>query len=447
MKYRNYYEMIKAVQPDRVALIEDGRIYTYGDIIRQADDVADQCKGILAGSPEKNICTGNSEKNVAAELGSVIILENDICLIVKDTVALELVYFIGIMKTGKVPVICGSYPDNDELDTIKSIEVPYGAIMGVMTSGTTGSSKVLFRTMESWADYFPVQNKLFSMGGGTVLFTHGSLSFTGNLNLYMGLMHDGGRIVTTRKFDPRYWAKCIDENYVNYIYLIPVKMMALVKSYSKAGGQADNICNVAIKHYITGSQSFGAEEAARVKSIFPECDMLVYYGASEINYITYLTDREFTEDSRLVGRPFPEVDVRIEDDVFVVANSFGVIGAPRPYKTNDLGFEDEEGRFYFLGRADDIIVVNGRKLSAYKIEEALRKYLGVKNVAVKSVKNGDDESIWAYYESETEKTDESYVNIRQSLADVLEACEIPKHFVRVDSLQKTESGKVLRRLV
>lgn len=447
MKYRNYYEMIKAVQPDRVALIEDGRIYTYGDIIRQADDVADQCKGILAGSPEKNICTGNSEKNVAAELGSVIILENDICLIVKDTVALELVYFIGIMKTGKVPLICGSYPDNDELDTIKSIEVPYGAIMGVMTSGTTGSSKVLFRTMESWADYFPVQNKLFSMGGGTVLFTHGSLSFTGNLNLYMGLMHDGGRIVTTRKFDPRYWAKCIDENYVNYIYLIPVKMMALVKSYSKAGGQADNICNAAIKHYITGSQSFGAEEAARVKRIFPECDMLVYYGASEINYITYLTDREFTEDSRLVGRPFPEVDVSIEDDVFVVANSFGVIGAPRPYKTNDLGFEDEEGRFYFLGRADDIIVVNGRKLSAYKIEEALRKYLGVKNVAVKSVKNGDDESIWAYYESETEKTDESYVNIRQSLADVLEACEIPKHFVRVDSLQKTESGKVLRRLV
>lgn len=447
MKYRNYYEMIKAVQPDRVALIEDGRIYTYGDIIRQADDVADQCKGILAGSPEKNICTGNSEKNVAAELGSVIILENDICLIVKDTVALELVYFIGIMKTGKVPVICGSYPDNDELDTIKSIEVPYGAIMGVMTSGTTGSSKVLFRTMESWADYFPVQNKLFSMGGGTVLFTHGSLSFTGNLNLYMGLMHDGGRIVTTRKFAPRYWAKCIDENYVNYIYLIPVKMMALVKSYSKAGGQADNICNAAIKHYITGSQSFGAEEAARVKRIFPECDMLVYYGASEINYITYLTDREFTEDSRLVGRPFPEVDVSIEDDVFVVDNSFGVIGAPRPYKTNDLGFEDEEGRFYFLGRADDIIVVNGRKLSAYKIEEALRKYLGVKNVAVKSVKNGDDESIWAYYESETEKTDESYVNIRQSLADVLEACEIPKHFVRVDSLQKTESGKVLRRLV
>lgn len=447
MKYRNYYEMIKAVQPDRVALIEDGRIYTYGDIIRQADDVADQCKGILAGSPEKNICTGNSEKNVAAELGSVIILENDICLIVKDTVALELVYFIGIMKTGKVPLICGSYPDNDELDTIKSIEVPYGAIMGVMTSGTTGSSKVLFRTMESWADYFPVQNKLFSMGGGTVLFTHGSLSFTGNLNLYMGLMHDGGRIVTTRKFDPRYWAKCIDENYVNYIYLIPVKMMALVKSYSKAGGQADNICNAAIKHYITGSQSFGAEEAARVKRIFPECDMLVYYGASEINYITYLTDREFTEDSRLVGRPFPEVDVSIEDDVFVVDNSFGVIGAPRPYKTNDLGFEDEEGRFYFLGRDDDIIVVNGRKLSAYKIEEALRKYLGVKNVAVKSVKNGDDESIWAYYESETEKTDKSYVNIRQSLADVLEACEIPKHFVRVDSLQKTESGKVLRRLV
>lgn len=110
---------------------------------------------------QKKYLHGKFRKNVAAELGSVIILENDICLIVKDTVALELVYFIGIMKAGKVPVICGGYPDNEELDTIKSIEVPHGAVMGVMTSGTTGSSKVLFRTMESWADYFPVQNKLF----------------------------------------------------------------------------------------------------------------------------------------------------------------------------------------------------------------------------------------------------------------------------------------------
>ncbi len=418
MKYRNYYEMIKAVPADHVAVIEDGKEHTYGDIVKAADKKCDELS-----------------------------FENGMCLIVQDTVVDELVYFLGAMKAGKVPVICGKNPSEEELAYISTINVPDEAVMGVMTSGTTGSSKVLFRTMESWADYFPVQNKLFSMGGDTVLFTHGSLSFTGNLNLYMGLMYAGGRIVTTRKFDPRYWAKCIEENYVNYIYLIPVKMMALVKAYSKDGRQAENICNAAIKHYITGSQSFGADEARRVKRIFPECDMLVYYGASEINYITYLTDRDFTEDSRLVGRPFPEVDVSIEDDVFVVDNSFGVIGAPRPYKTNDLGFEDEEGRFYFLGRADDIMVVNGRKLSAYKIEEALRKYLGVKNVAVKSVKNGDDESIWAYYESETEKTDKSYVNIRQSLADVLEACEIPKHFVRVDSLQKTESGKVLRRLV
>ena len=462
MKYRNYYEMIKAIPAERIAITEDGRQYTYGDIIREADIIAEKYKKrqpdiSSSGHEEKRSedrtnkfkkCQHESLMDGRKEwLESVIRLANGICLITGYSVVEELVYFLGAMKAGDVPVICGMCPGEDEVRHIESIEVPDGAVMGVMTSGTTGSSKVLFRTMESWADYFPVQNKLFSMGGDTVLFTHGSLSFTGNLNLYMGLMHDGGRIVTTRKFDPRYWAKCIDENYVNYIYLIPVKMMALVKSYSKAGGQADNICNAAIKNYITGSQSFGMDEAQRVKAVFPECDTLVYYGASEINYITYLTDKEFTGDSRLVGRPFPGVKVHIEDDVFVVDNSFGVIGAPRPYKTNDMGFQDEDGRFYFLGRVDDIIVVNGRKLSAYKIEEVLRKYLKVKNVAVKSVKNGDDETIWAYYESEDDKINDNYVNLRRALSEALESYEIPKHFVRVDALKKTESGKVLRRLV
>lgn len=474
MKYRNYYEMTKAIPSDRIAITEDGREYTYGDIIREADIIAEiyeksqpenssngygesQSDNSSGGHEEKwsddrtnelKKCQPESLMDGRKEcLEGVIRLDNGICLITRCSVVEELAYFLGVMKAGDVPVICGMCPGEAEINHVKTIAVPQGAVMGVMTSGTTGIPKVLFRTMESWADYFPVQNKLFSMNENTILFAQGSLSFTGNLNLYMGLMYAGGRIVTTRKFDPRYWAKCIDENYVNYIYLIPVKMMALVKSYSKAGGQADNICNAAIKHYITGSQSFGADEARRVKTVFPECDMLVYYGASEINYITYLTDKEFTGDSRLVGRPFPEVKVTIEDDVFVVDNSFGVIGAPRPYKTNDMGFQDEEGRFYFLGRVDDIIVVNGRKLSAYKIEEALRKYLKVKNVAVKSVKNGDDEAIWAYYESEDDKFNGNYVNLRKSLAEALEAYEIPKHFVRVDELKKTESGKVLRRLV
>lgn len=454
MKYRNYYEMIKAIPAERIAITEDGRQYTYGDIIREADIIAEKYKkrqpGKLADEYKKcqsDELTDEYKKRQPDDstgahedgLESAIRLANGICLITGYSVVEELVNFLGAMKAGDVPVICGMCPGEAEISHVKTITVSQGAVMGVMTSGTTGSSKVLFRTTESWADYFPVQNELFSMNEDTVLFAQGSLSFTGNLNLYMGLMYAGGRIVTTRRFDPKYWVKCIADNYVNYIYLIPVKMMALVKAVTAA--------NKNIKNYITGSQSFGMDEAQRVKAVFPECDMLVYYGASEINYITYLTDKEFTGDSRLVGRPFPGVKVHIEDDVFVVDNSFGVIGAPRPYKTNDMGFQDEDGRFYFLGRVDDIIVVNGRKLSAYKIEEALRKYLKVKNVAVKSVKNEDDETIWAYYESEDDKINYNYVNLRRALSEALKPYEIPKHFVRVGALKKTESGKVLRRLV
>ena len=42
----------------------------------------------------------------------------------------------------------------------------------------------------------------------------------------------------------------------------------------------------------------------------------MYYGASELNYITYIRGSEMKEDTTLVGRAFPEVDVWIENDHF-----------------------------------------------------------------------------------------------------------------------------------
>ena len=53
----------------------------------------------------------------------------------------------------------------------------------------------------------------------------------------------------------------------------------------------------------------GGAEAVQFKKAFPEAEITLYYGASELNYITYIHGSEMKEDTTLVGRAFPEVDV------------------------------------------------------------------------------------------------------------------------------------------
>lgn len=73
--------------------------------------------------------------------------------------------------------------------------------MAVMTSGTSGENKLLFRTFESWYDYFPIQNEIFHITPESRLFMQGSLAFTGNMNLYMAQLSAGATILSEDRFD------------------------------------------------------------------------------------------------------------------------------------------------------------------------------------------------------------------------------------------------------
>ena len=72
---------------------------------------------------------------------------------------------------------------------------PKGAIMGVLSSGSTDLPKLLFRTYESWADFFPEQCRIFGLKRDSVAFTEGSMSFTGNLSVFASVLYAGASLV------------------------------------------------------------------------------------------------------------------------------------------------------------------------------------------------------------------------------------------------------------
>lgn len=348
--------------------------------------------------------------------------------IYEDLIVDQLCTFIAYSGTNVVPIIATNVSKNQDF-VVK--DIPSKACMGVMTSGSTGKSKLLWRSFNSWVDFFPKQNEIFNIDKNTVIFCQGSLAFTGNLNIYMSVLFVGGSIVATEKFAPKTWVNMMEQNKVNTIYLIPSKLLLLPKIIKDK--------NTKLKAIISGSQSMGKFQAEELKKVFPNVKITLYYGASELNYISYIQDDNMTEDKTCIGKPFEGVKIFIKDEEIMIDTPYGVEGIQRPFSLKDRGYIDECGNLHFLGRKDDICNLNGIKISKYKIENILKEKLSLEEVAITIInQNNMDIMIAVVVKDDLPKKSEIINKLRQYLSEY----EIPKKFIKVLSLPKNESGKI-----
>ena len=204
--YTDYLSMLASKPPEKIALVDDTLIYTYGQLV---------------------------------EAASKLRAEADVCqpaiFIHEDSIAGQLLQFVAYSGTATRPIIATELSKGQQF-TVEHI--PERACMGVMTSGSTGKSKLLWRDFHSWADFFAEQNRVFGVDENTIIFCQGSLAFTGNLNIYMGVLAAGGTLIVTEKFRPKHWLQLMHQYDVNTLYLIPSKLMLLPKFMSVAN---DNI--------------------------------------------------------------------------------------------------------------------------------------------------------------------------------------------------------------
>ena len=408
MSVMDYLQMLKEQPQEKLALVEDSEAYTYARLVQEAQ-----------------------------ELRAALAYSELAVFIHEDSIARQLVRFVAYSGTKTVPIIATEVSRTQQFDVGA---IPEAACMGVMTSGSTGKSKLLWRSYHSWADFFPEQNRVFGVDDKTVIFCQGSLAFTGNLNIYMGVLAAGGTLIVTQRFRPRHWLELMAERGVNAIYLIPSKLLLLPKFMREP--------NTRVRSIISGSQSMGRVEADKLLEVFPEAEITLYYGASELNYITYIKDSEMTDDRTLIGRPFAGVQVSVVDEEIFIDTPYHVEAISLPFSLKDRGRLDAEGRLHFLGRTDDILSVNGRKVSAVKVSRALMDLPDVEEAAVLVVHVDDADVLTAFVGAVQEYSKQQLVKLlRASLEDY----ELPKQFIFLPELPHNESGKVdkaaLKRLL
>lgn len=119
------------------------------------------------------------------------------------------------------------------------------------------------------------------------------------------------------------------------------------------------------------------------------------------------------------------------------------------YYTGDLGWKDEDGYFWFIGRADDVIKSSGYRIGPFEVESALLEHPAVVECAVTGVPDPKGERgivvkatvvLANGFSASLELAKELQNHVKQTTAPY----KYPRIVDFVDELPKTTSGKIRR---
>ena len=311
-------------------------------------------------------------------------------------------------------------------------KAPYqNACMGVLSSGSTDVPKVMYRTYESWAGFIPEQNRRFRIDSHSVVFAEGSFSFTGNLSIWASVLYAGCTLAVSEVFNCRQWLEMIDAYQVSVLYLVPAKLKMLTRYLKRE--------HLSMKMILAGSQLLGAATAEKLKTFFPESEIILYYGASELDYITWLSYEEMRRFPDSVGKPVPGVKVWVENGLIYIDTPYHVEGLNQPCTLHDTGYFNEEGYLIFNGRENDIINKGGFKISCTKVENVLSSFPEVAQAVVlpyDDAGRGQEAAAFLVCEKEVSRQE-----LRQRLKKLLMQQEMPKTILFLKEIPLNSRGK------
>jgi acyl-CoA synthetase (AMP-forming)/AMP-acid ligase II len=204
----------------------------------------------------------------------------------------------------------------------------------------------------------------------------------------------------------------------------------------------------------------------------PRADFYVMYGATEAAArLTFLPPADLERKPGSIGRPIPdvEIDVVADDGSVAAAGEVGELVArganiargywnrpdetaerfgPRGYRTGDLGFADDEGFLFLVGRRHDMIKVGANRVGAREIEDVLHEHPAVLEAAVAAAPHDLLGEVPVAVVALSGSVTDAESALRAHCAARLAAYKVPRVVLVVPELPKLAgSGKIDRRVV
>lgn len=379
-----------------------------------------------------------------------------------------------------VLLVDGAEPEAGSLD--KAIESASDAFVTVdtgadepaffnFTSGTTGNPKGALQPHRSMLGHLPGAELIYEFfpRPGDIMWSPADWAWlAGLMDVLMPAWYHGVPVLTSRamRFEPEAACALMAHHQVRTALLTPTALRMMRQVQDPVG------MGVRLRVVISGGEAVGKElhewAGATLKTTINEA-----FGQTECNLVLGNCASVMPVKPGSLGRSMPGHVCAIVDDQGreLKAGEIGniVVRAPDPVMmieywknpqatkekyigewliTGDLGMQDEDGYFWFHGRADDIISSSGYRIGPTEIEDALTRHPAVLMAAAVGVPDPvRTESIKAFLvlRKEFQGSPELAEEIRTSLRERLAKHEVPREIAFVDGLPMTTTGKVLRR--
>ena len=120
------------------------------------------------------------------------------------------------------------------------------------------------------------------------------------------------------------------------------------------------------------------------------------------------------------------------------------------YQTGDSARKDQDGYVWVIGRMDDVIKVSGYRLGTAEVESALVSHPAVAEAAAIGLPHeikGNAIHAFVILRAGREQSDKLAEELRNHVAHEMGPIAKPEDITFVDSLPKTRSGKIMRRVL
>jgi len=123
---------------------------------------------------------------------------------------------------------------------------------------------------------------------------------------------------------------------------------------------------------------------------------------------------------------------------------------PNAYYAGDYCMKDEEGYFWLLGRADEVLKIAGHRLSTMELESAIVSHPAVAEAAVISKPHeikGEAIVVFVILKQGYDPSEKLKKDLKDHLRKTVGPIATPDEIYFVSKLPKTRSGKIMRRVL
>lgn len=470
--------------PDAQALVQGQTVLTYAELARQSDQVAAELKdqGVLAGDRVVLVGSNSIEWVVAylatLRLGAIICPANNrlnVSQFVEQCELLDASVVIFDRDHAELAVSAGRrFIALDELVRIEesnaAVEAPWpnaGADALIsFTSGTTGTPKGAVISQQALVGApNAIAERIGIRDTDSTLVLVPLFHNTGFIDQLGVMLVSGGATHVLPKYRT---ADALDElraRPVTYLTAVP-SILRLLMVHADA-----DVAYARARIVLFGGSPMPAAWSDELLRRWPQLELVHGYGLTEFTSgCTTLPPHLIAAKGESVGLPLPGVELKVaeEDGSLLGPDEIGEVWVKGPtlmsrywnqpaltaakivggwLRTGDLGRCDNDGLLWLTGRIDDVINRGGEKVLPAYVES---KVSALPEVAEASVFGVPDPvlqqrvGVAVTLRSGLSLDPES---ARRTLAKTLPDYAVPEHWIVLDDLPRTGSGKADRRAI